>query len=436
MKKDINNYQFKRICKIIHYAYNNVPLYRKKYDAAGIKPQDIRTPADFNAIPLLTKKELQEGFPDDILSRKVNHEACYIVSTSGHTGSPVKLYRKKRELYALPIIYYLMYPFLPLLMEKISNVKTGHRITVILPQDESYDLYRAVKIFNKFPSFMRKSLQYIANEVDVDTQLKALNRHKPDLIISDLSALKNIVIYTKNEGLDLPPAQLLFVGSELIDGHSRQLLQCSFNAKVIEHYGSEEAGTMAIECPQGKGLHIVWRANYIEILNYGEKAPAGTPGQVVVTNFLNTATPIIRYSGMDDIATMSPYPCSCNAKAPLLKIIDGRLVDSFILPDGQIIHPFNLTIPMEKIKGVRQYQIIQEQKYFVRVLAVTEDIHKEVTDISDKSGLTQQIISDLREILGESVNIEVNIVDEIPQPAGSRNKFQPVISLIKSQDKL
>ena len=145
MAKDINDYQFKRICKIIHYAYENVPLYRKKYDAAGIKPQDLKSPADFNSIPLLTKKELQEGFPKDILSRKVNPEACYVVSTSGHTGSPVKLYRRKRELYALPIIYYLIYPLLPLLIKKISDVKTGHRITVILPQDESYDLYRAVK---------------------------------------------------------------------------------------------------------------------------------------------------------------------------------------------------------------------------------------------------------------------------------------------------
>ena len=119
---------------------------------------------------------------------------------------------------------------------------------------------------------MRKSLQYLPNEADVDSHLKALNLHKPDFIISDLSVLKNIAIYARKKGLDLPSVKVLFVGSELIDGNSRQLLQNSFNAKVIEHYGSEEAGTMAMECPKGQGLHIVWRANYIEILNNGKKS--------------------------------------------------------------------------------------------------------------------------------------------------------------------
>jgi phenylacetate-CoA ligase len=436
MVKDINNYQFKRIRNIINYAYNNVPLYRNKYDAAGIKPQDIRTLSDFNTIPLLTKKELQEGFPNEMLSRKVNPASCYIVSTSGHTGSPVKLYRRKRELYALPIIYYLIYPLLPYFIKRISGIKTGHRITVILPQDESYDLYRTIKIFNKLPGFMTKSLQYISNETDVDSQLKDLNRHQPDFILSDLSVLKNIATYARNSSLELPSVKVLFVGSELIDGNSRRLLQNSFNANVIEHYGSEEAGTMAMECPQGKKLHIVWRANYIEILKNGEKVPAGTPGQVIVTTLLNTATPIIRYSGMDDIATMSPNPCSCGSKWPLLKMIDGRIVDSILLPNGNIVHPFNLTIAIENINGIRQYQIRQEKPNLVRILLVAEGEQTKVKGISGETVLSQRIIYSLREVLGESVNIEVNVVDEIPKPAGSRHKFQPVVSLINNHDKV
>ena len=117
-------------------------------------------------------------------------------------------------------------------------------------------------------------------------------------------------------------------------------------------------------------------------------------------------------------------------------MIDGRIVDSLILPDGKIVHPFNLTIAMEKIKGIRQYQIRQEKENLVRVLLMTEDGQTKEIPVSDETGLSQQIISVLREILGGNVDIVVDMVNAIPKPSGSRHKFQPVISLINNHDKV
>jgi phenylacetate-coenzyme A ligase PaaK-like adenylate-forming protein len=425
----IRGYQLSRIRRIVNYAYENVPLYRRKYDAAGIKPNDIRSFDDFQHLPLLTKEELQAGFPGKILSKKINPQSCYVVSTSGHSGSPVKLYRRKRELWVLPLAYFLAFPLLPRLLASFSGVKAGRRISVILPQDESYDLYRAVQSFAFIPPALRRNLQYIATETDVAEQITALARHKPDVIGSDLTALKNLAIYSAASGTLLREVKLLLVGSELIDGNSRRLVEEAFKGKLIEHYGSEEAGTIAIGCPRGDGLHLLWRTNFIETLDSEQKPCRGAPGQLVVTNLLNIATPVIRYSGMRDTVTMSTSPCSCAVHSEHLKVVDGRIVDSFQLPDGRIVHPFALTIPMERIPGIMSYQIRQEQSALVRVLLVTGNIEPGV-DETTQNDMVSNVKSRLGAILGDQVNIEVEFRNKLIPDDGNRSKMRPVISLI------
>ncbi len=427
--RKIQAYQLARIRRIVRYAYENVPLYRRKYDAAGIKPEEIRSFDDFRHLPLLTKEELQAAFPSDILSRKVAPQSCYVVSTSGHSGSPVKLYRRKRELGILPFAYFMALPFLPRLFASLSGVKAGRRISVILPQDESYDLYRAVKGFARVPPFLRRNLQFIPTESDVSQQITALTQHRPDVLGSDLTALKNLALFAAANNVPLPKIILLLVGSELIDSRSRKLVEQAFGGKLLEHYGSEEAGTIAFECPRGDGLHLLWRINYLETLDSRQNPCFEAPGQVVITNLLNTATPIIRYAGMRDVATISTTPCSCRAHSPRLKMIDGRMVDSFMLPDGRIIHPFALTVPMEHIPGILSYQIIQEQPGFVRVLLATG---RNPSDIGEqaKNEMVRGVKTGLGAILGEAVTIEVELLKELPHRAGPRGKLKPVVSLV------
>jgi phenylacetate-CoA ligase len=432
----IRNYQLKHIQKMLRYAYENVPLYRAKYDAAGIKPEDIRSLSDFKSVPLLTKRELQTGFPDDILSNKVNPNHCYVVSTSGHSGSPVKLYRSKAELYYLTFISILCMPLLPWLMKAITGIKTGNRYSAIMIMDDSYDLYRIVKNILKYPRFTHSNLQFINAEAEVSKQYRELVRHKPDIISSNLSVFKNLIAYAHRNGLDIPKVKLLYVGSELIDESSRKLLQNAFDATIFEHYGSEEAGTIATECPCENGLHISWRVNYVEILNDRHDAAAGVPGQLVVTNFVEKATPIIRYTGMEDTATMSPLLCSCRRHAPMLKMIDGRIVDSFIMPDGRIIHPSSLAVPMEGIPGLWRYQIIQEKTDFVRVLLVNIDGQTGNDNLQQNTEVKQHILSFMKNILGDNIYVEINIVDDIPVAAGSRHKFHTVISLVNHENSI
>jgi phenylacetate-coenzyme A ligase PaaK-like adenylate-forming protein len=114
-------------------------------------------------------------------------------------------------------------------------------------------------------------------------------------------------------------------------------------------------------------------------------------------------------------------------------MVDGRMVDSFILPDGRIIHPSSLTIPLENIPGIWRFQIRQEKKDLVRMLLVTTDSFKQNARSCDRTDLCRQITAGLRKTLGDSVQIIVDIVDDIPQPADPRHKLQAVVSMVNRQ---
>lgn len=87
--KKIKEWQLKRISYIVDYAYENIPLYRKKYDAIGFKKGDIKSWDDYDKLPVLTKEELINGFPTEI----VKNIEDFNISTrsSGSSGKFVTL---------------------------------------------------------------------------------------------------------------------------------------------------------------------------------------------------------------------------------------------------------------------------------------------------------------------------------------------------------
>ena len=88
-REEIMAYQLKRLGEIVDYAYQNIPLYKKKYDAIGYKVGDVKTFEDFERIPLLYKEELIEGFPEQIV--KSVEDFKYSTRSSGSSAKFVTI---------------------------------------------------------------------------------------------------------------------------------------------------------------------------------------------------------------------------------------------------------------------------------------------------------------------------------------------------------
>lgn len=90
-QNQMKKYRDKQFRRIVKYAYT-VPLYRRKYKKAGVKPEDIRSIDDIKKLPFVTKKDFIENFPDGIVPKDYKKSRGYVVSTGGSSGKPVSIY--------------------------------------------------------------------------------------------------------------------------------------------------------------------------------------------------------------------------------------------------------------------------------------------------------------------------------------------------------
>src|SRR5690554_4903291 len=93
----IERLQLERLKKIVNYAYENVPFYKKKYDQAGFNPDSIKTLDDIRRIPFTVKDDLRENYPYD-LSAVHSDKLARIHASSGTSGKPTVVVYTKKDL--------------------------------------------------------------------------------------------------------------------------------------------------------------------------------------------------------------------------------------------------------------------------------------------------------------------------------------------------
>lgn len=403
---EIQNWQLKRISEIVDYAYENIPLYHKKYSTIGYEKGMIKTWDDFNKLPLLYKEELIEGFPYEIVKNVEDFNLS--TRSSGSSGKFVTL------ALSLDAIYEdTMQGVRQMILQSGKNYN---------PEDKTLFIYTLPWwIRNINEKYIQEFLPTTSSVEDVIEKLKAV---KPKIISTYPTYLEKMSAYGVN--LKEYGVELVVVHSEQSTRKQRNMLEKSLNVKVLDEYSSEELTRIALECPDNI-YHLEEDACYIEIvdpvtkkkLNYGER------GVVVGTNLLNTATPIIRYYQGDLAEISESIECECGNNCRVLKNINGRYMDSIITEDNEIIPAsafmdiaYNwfsaLAIP---IHGLR-YQFIQNTKDTLELYLI-----KGIYDID-----IEKIRDSIYLLIPEKMKLNINMVEELP--VGGK-KYRPVISFVK-----
>ncbi|OFX35557.1 MAG: hypothetical protein A2Z07_08270, partial [Armatimonadetes bacterium RBG_16_67_12] len=385
---------------LVRHAATRVPLYREKYRAAGVDPEEIRSVDDLARLPVVTRSDLRAAFPDGLLAEGTNRDQVYRVETSGSTGVPVRVFKDWEALCAIAAWSS------PVMLRRWWGAWGLRLMTLLLRQEHSIES----AIVAALPRFL---LRVHAGDAlaPPDAQLEIIPRHRPDVLVTYPTVLKTLATRILDEGLRIPQPKLLATSAEMLDGHSRHLIGRAFAGHLVNIYASTEAGFTAVECLEGRGLHVNSPRVIVEVLRDGRPVGPGEPGAVVVTDLTSFACPIIRYEGLGDIARWSDRTCACGRHFPLLDVVEGRRVDAFVLPDGRVLHPFTLSHTMVHVEGLRRFQIIQEATDQVRVLLVPDG--QGPSDLADRVG------EEFGRLLGAGVRVAVDIVDEIAAPPGA-----------------
>ncbi len=304
--------------QIVDYHLKNNSFYRQL--ASG------KTSEQWDALPILTKKELQQ--PLDLrLSQGFTVKNVFVNKTSGSSGDPF-IFAKDNYSHAMTwasnmyrfgwygIDFNSSYQarFYGIPLDFIGNKKErlkdflSHRFRFPI-----FDLSDPI-LENFLGHFKRKKFDYI-NGYTSSIVLFAKYLERKNLI------LKNIC----------PTLKVCIITSEMLFEKDKKLMEKQFGVPVVNEYGASELDLIAFENQKGE-----WQVNaetlFVEILDDdGQPVPYGTQGRVVITSLYNKAHPFIRY----DIGDIGILDEKSTFKNPILKQLTGRTNDVAVLPSGK-----------------------------------------------------------------------------------------------------
>jgi len=384
---ELNKLQLEKLKALLHNAYYKVDYYRRLFDHAGIKPEDIKTVKDLSKIPITSRREIQALPKGEIIAKDAF--VVWQLRTSGSTGIPLDISLGVREINTRQLFYRRMY-------FANSGKLTDKQLIITSEQN-----FRSRQWFHNLGVLREK---YISIFEDIENQLKAILEFKPDIISGYASSLKNLAIEAQKQKIKNINPRMLFSTAELITEQDREFISSVFKADLFDYYACNECGVIAWECKEHFGYHIDSDNVIVEFIKEdGTEAKAGEEGEIIITSLNSYTMPFIRYK-IGDVGVPSDEKCPCGRTLPMMKIIAGRINDCIKLPDNRKICPYILMITMDGIKGVRKYSIHQEEKNKIRIdILQNEDTSPETL---------MQINKKYKEIFGRDVNVEVTICKE------------------------
>jgi len=289
---ELRGLQLKRLRQTLAHAYANSPVYRAKFNAAGVHPDDCRSLADLAKFPFTTKHDLREAYPFGMFA--VPREQCArIHASSGTTGKPTVVGYTKNDIDTWSHVMARSI--------RASGARPGDLVHV----SYGYGLftgglgahYGAEKLGLTVVPF---------GGGQTERQVQLIHDFRPDIIMVTPSYMLAIADEFERQGLD--PAQsslrLGIFGAEPWTNDMRAAIEARMGIDAVDIYGlSEVMGPgVANECVETKDGPTIWEDHfYPEIIDpeSGEPMADGELGELVFTSLTKEALPIIRYRTRD-----------------------------------------------------------------------------------------------------------------------------------------
>jgi len=342
----------KRLQSIVEHAASTSRFWEDRFRAAGLDPTRVRSIEDLAALPLLEKDEVREH-RDAMLSSAVPAVERREAMTGGSTAAPLRFYRDPGCLADREASNWVFYR------------RMGRQ-----PYDRWALVWGAMRDLSPTQSlksrlrsrWLDRCVILPGNRMDpesMDQFVARMRAFRPRFLHGYAQAIFLLARRIADQGLVPPRLEAISVTAEAIGAVERETVEQAFRAPVYSMYGTREFGMLSAECPAHAGMHLNPLSTIVEILGPdGEPAPPGEPGQVVVTDLLNRAMPLIRYR-IGDVGVMREGFCACGNQTPVLDIAAGRETDFIITGDGRWISGASITLVNSP--GVARLQYVQKE---------------------------------------------------------------------------
>jgi phenylacetate-CoA ligase len=374
----------------IEYCAEYIPFYSRLFQKLGLSGKHVTSLEILHEIPTISKEDIRGNY-DSFLRRGLQIDKLKKDHTSGSTGEPFWTYYDRS--------YWIRKKYFSKFRSRIfCGYRPGQKIAKL-----ECEASRSLKQKHSKPWSPMRLIQARAFSMydDVENVALAISAYRPNIIDGYPSFLCRLAQYFDSQKISLPGLKLIFTGSEYLSNAVRRYLTESFNIDVIDIYGCNEFKEVAWQCRVSKGYHINEDELVLEVLDSQYK-PLGyeEAGQIVITDLLNRAMPLIRYR-MADIGVQLHGKCTCGCNFAMMKPLAGRLYDDIILPNGKIISAYHFTTSIEKIPGLRQYQVVQKTPDTL-VVKLNIDSHQKIKE----DGMIE---TKIRNITNNLMNIDIQL---------------------------
>lgn len=410
-RDEIMALQLKRLKQTLDHAYANSPVYRAKFDAAGVHPGDLKSLADLAKFPFTVKADLREHYPFGMFAVP-RERLVRLHASSGTTGKPTVVGYTAADIE--------MWASVMARSIRAGGGRPGNMVHVAY----GYGLFTGGLGAHYGAEKLGCTVVPVSGGM-TERQVTLIQDFKPQVIMVTPSYMLSILDEFRAKGID-PRTSSLDVGifgAEPWTNAMRREIEEAFDMHAVDIYGlSEVIGPgVAMECVETKdGLHIWEDHFYPEIIDpqTGEVLPEGSMGELVFTSLTKEAFPIIRYRTRD-LTRLLPGTARSMRR---MEKITGRSDDMIILR-GVNVFPTQIEEQILKCAGLApHFQIELTREGRLDQMTVITEALPSAADAAARAASAKELAHHIKGVVGVSAKIDVREPGGAPRSEGKARR--------------
>jgi phenylacetate-CoA ligase len=411
-RDEIATLQLQRLRWTLRHAYDNVPFYRRRFDEAGVHPEDCRELADLANYPFTVKQDFRDNYPFGLLAVP-REQVARIHGSSGTTGKPT-------------VVGYTLgdvdtWADLVARSIRASGGRSGDLVHVAY----GYGLFTGGLGAHYGAERLGCTVVPVSGGM-TERQVQLIADFRPDIIMVTPSYMLALIDEMARQGHDLRATSLKvgIFGAEPWTEDMRREMEQRLDMHAVDIYGlSEVMGPgVANECVETKdGLHIWEDHFYPEVVDpeTGQVLPDGERGELVFTSLTKEALPVIRYRTRD-LTRLLPGTARSMRR---MEKVTGRTDDMIILR-GVNLFPTQVEELILRIPGLSpHYQCVLTRPNRMDEMTVRVEARDPQTDAEERARLGGELAGHVKHTIGVTVAVDVVEPNVLGRSSGKLNRI-------------
>jgi phenylacetate-CoA ligase len=411
-RDEITALQLQRLRWTLRHAYDNVPFYRRRFDEAGVHPDDCRELADLANYPFTVKQDFRDNYPFGLLAVP-REQVTRIHGSSGTTGKPTVVGYTQRDVDT--------WADLVARSIRASGGRPGDMVHVAY----GYGLFTGGLGAHYGAERLGCTVVPVSGGM-TERQVQLIADFRPDIIMVTPSYMLALIDEMQRQGFDLRASSLKvgIFGAEPWTEDMRREMEQRLDMHAVDIYGlSEVMGPgVANECVETKdGLHVWEDHFYPEVVDpeTGEVLADGERGELVFTSLTKEALPVIRYRTRD-LTRLLPGTARSMRR---MEKVTGRTDDMIILR-GVNLFPTQIEELILRIPGLSpHYQCVLTRPNRMDEMTVRVEARDAETGTEERSRLATELAGHVKHTIGVTVAVDVVEPSVLGRSSGKLNRI-------------